>query len=236
MKDFIAKYMEGCDTCQRMKSANHPQATLLPNEVPEGPWQIIGVDLITGLPMSNGNDAIATYVDHFTKQTHVLPCKSTITAEGIADLHVQEIFRLHGIPHKIFSDRGPQFAARVTRALYKRLGINTGLTTAYHPAANGQVERMNKEIEQFLRLFVSQRQEDWSYVLPIREFVLNSRQSSSTGYTAFELNYGYQPNFTVPIGKKSNIPSVDQRLNNLREISGSRSSLKTIEGTYEGRI
>ena len=79
----------------------------------------------------------AVYVDHFTKQTHVLPINESINAEGVADFHVKEIFRLHGIPRKIVSDRGALFAAQVTKAL----GINIGLTTAYHPAANGQVER-----------------------------------------------------------------------------------------------
>ena len=214
---FVTKYVAGCDQCQRMKSAPHPKGTLQPNEVPEGPWQIIGVDLITGLPKSKGYDAIATYVDHNTKQVHVIPVESTINAEGVADVHVREVFRLHGLPKKIFSDRGPQFAARVTRALYKKLGIEIGLTTAYHPAANGQVERMNKEIEQFLRLFVSQRQDDWAELLPIGEFVLNSRLNSSTGHSPFELMYGYQPDFTLPVGRSSNIPALDQRLEKLRE-------------------
>jgi len=112
MKEFITKYTDGCDLCQRMKAATHPKATLQPNEVPEGPWQTIGIDFIVKLPKSNGYDSIAVYVDHFTKQTHVLPINKSINAEGVADLHVKEIFRLHGIPRKIFS----------TGALYLRHG------------------------------------------------------------------------------------------------------------------
>jgi len=132
-------------------------------------------------------------------------------------MHVKEIFRLHGIPRKIFSDRGAVFAARVTKALYKQLGINIGLTTAYHPAANGQVERKNRDIEQFLRMFVKQRQDDWADLLPIAEFVLNSRKTSATDHTPFELNYGYTPDFTIPVGKASNMPLVNQRLDKPRQ-------------------
>lgn len=98
------------------------------------------------------------------------------------------------------------------RQLYKRLGIDIGLTTAYHPEGNGKVERKNQEIEKFLRLFVSQRQDDWVDWLPMAEFVINSRVSSATGHTPFEIVYGYTPDFTIPAGKHSNIPALDERL------------------------
>ena len=142
--------MLGCETCQRYKSAQHPRAILEPHEVPAGPWEHVGVDLITQLPPSRGFDAICVYVDHYSDQTHLVPCKSNLTAEGAAELHYKDVFRLHGIPKKIFSDRGPQFAARFMRTLYKRLGIETGLTTAYHPQGNGKVERKNQDVEQYL--------------------------------------------------------------------------------------
>uniref|UniRef100_A0A0W0FN80 Putative reverse transcriptase-rnase h-integrase n=1 Tax=Moniliophthora roreri TaxID=221103 RepID=A0A0W0FN80_MONRR len=134
----------------------------------------MGVDLITGLPESQGYDAIIIYVNLYSKQVHVLPTVTTLNAKGVADIHYREIFRLHGIPYKFVSDRGPQFAAQVTQALHKHLGIQAGLTTAYHPSANGQTEQANQEIEQFLRLFVSKRQDDWVDWLPTAEFILNS--------------------------------------------------------------
>ena len=87
------------------------------------------------------------------------------------------------------------------RALYKRLGIDTGLTTAYHPQANGQVERKNQEVEAYLRLFIGKRQDDWVDLLPTAEFVINSRLNSATGHTPFELLYGYTPDFTIPAGR-----------------------------------
>ena len=117
----------------------------------------------------------------------------------------------------MFSNRGPQFAARFMRALYKRLGIETGFTTTYHSQGNGKIERMNKEIKTFLRLFIDQRQDDWARLLPVAEFAINSRVQSALQHSPFEILYGYQPDFTIPVGGRSNMPEVDKRLDQLRE-------------------
>ena len=101
------------------------------------------------------------------------------------------------------------------RALYKWLGIDAGLTTAYHPQANGQVERKNQEVEVYLRLFISKRQDDWVNLLPTVEFVINSRLNSATGATPFELLYGYTPDFTIPAGRPTGIPTLDKHLQHL---------------------
>ena len=91
----------------------------------------MGVDLITHLPVSCGHDLICTYIDHMTGQTHLALTHDTVSAEGAADLHYKDVFRLHGILQKVHSDRGPQFAARFIQALYKHLGIETGFTTTF---------------------------------------------------------------------------------------------------------
>lgn len=116
---FVKKYVSGCDTCQCYKPAQHPHATLQPHDVPQGPWQTIGVDLIMGLPPAGGFDAIAVYIDHYSKQVHVIPTTSNVNTEGIADIHHCKIFRLHGVPTKIVLDCGPQFTARIMKALYE---------------------------------------------------------------------------------------------------------------------
>jgi hypothetical protein len=143
MTAFVNKYVAGCDTCQQNKPARHPRSILQPHDVPEGPWQTIGVDLITQLPHIGEYDTIAVYIDHYSKQVHIIPMKTEVDAEGMADIHYWEIIRLHSIPSKIISDRGPQFAACLMKALYRKLGITHTLMTAYHPQSNSQTERAN---------------------------------------------------------------------------------------------
>jgi transposase InsO family protein len=235
---FVNKYVAGCDTCQRYKPARHPRATLQPHEVPAGPWQTIGVDLITGLPPVGKYDAIVVYIDHYSKQVHAIPTTSDVDADGIADLHYREIFRLHGIPAKIVSDRGPQFAARLTKALYQKLGITHALTTAYHPQSNGQTERANQEVERHLRMFTNSRQDDWVTYLPTAEFVLNSRWHSAHQMTPFEVMYGYRPDFTVPAGPFTKFPALNDRLRGLRESrkeaeAALRLEKRTMKETFE---
>jgi len=175
----------------------------------------VGINLIGPLPLSHGKDCILNVVDHYSKQIHLFPVTTQIMADGVASIYFEQVFPLHGIPHKIISDRGPQFAARSMHALYKWLGIESGITTAYHPQANGQVERKNQEVEVYLRMFISKRQDDWMDLLPTAEFVINSRLNSATGYTPFEVLYGYTPDFTIPAGRPTGIPLLDKHLQKL---------------------
>jgi hypothetical protein len=185
-----------------------------PNDVPEGLWQVVGQDLITGLPNVKGFNAIATFMDHYGKQVHVVPTTDKVDSNGIAEIHHRDIFRLHGIPQKFILDWGPQFASCVMHALLKQLGVEAGITTAYHLQANGQTERMNCEVATYLRMFCNQRKTDWVDQLPTAEFALNNRVNNATGFSPFYLTYGYQPDFTVLPGC-TNAPAADQRLNSL---------------------
>ena len=97
------------------------------------------------------------------------------------------------------------------------LHIRCVFTTPYHPEANGQTERANQEVEQYLRLFCSKRQDDWVDLLPTAEFVLNSRLHSAHNQMLFEVLYGYRPDFTIPIGSKSNIPALNVHIEQLKE-------------------
>ena len=102
--------------------------------------------------------------------------------------------------------------------LYKCLGISAGLTMAYHPEGNGKVEQKNQEVEKFLRLFVSQRQDDWVNWLLLAKFVLNLRVSSSIGHTPFEIIYSYTLDFTISAGKHTNIPVLDEHLDCIAKV------------------
>ena len=113
---FHHKYVEGCDKCQCYRK--DPTVQIHPQEVPEGPWQLVGVNLISPLPMPKRKDMILNIIDHYTKQIHLFPVTSQITADGIAGIYFDFVFLLHEIPWKIVSDWGPQFDARSMCSLY----------------------------------------------------------------------------------------------------------------------
>jgi hypothetical protein len=186
MTRFIASYVRGCDRCNRTKTfPKRPLGKLTPNQIPTKPWQIITVDLITGLPDSHGYNSIMVVVDRLSKLIHVAPTTDKVTSEGIARLFRDHVWKLHGLPEQVISDRGPQFVSTFMRELNKLLGIRTTPSTAYHPQTDGQTERVNQEIEQYLRLFVNYRQDDWVEWLPLAEFSHNNRIQASTRQTPF---------------------------------------------------
>ena len=173
MSRYIGKYVSTCDLCLRTKSQRRlPTGELHPLLIPDAPWDTVSVDFIVELPESSGHDAIMVVVDSFTKRAHFVPTFTTLSAAGTARLFVQHVWKLHGIPRKVVSDRGPQFVAEFTRELYHVLGIKIAATTAYHPQGDGQTERVNQELEQNLRIFINQRQDDWTDLLPLAEFQL----------------------------------------------------------------
>jgi len=140
----VKRYVEGCDQCQRMKNrAEMPAGKLRPNKVPERPWQHISVDFITKLPMSKGHDSILVVCDRFSKMSHFVVTTEKTMVEGLARLFRDNVWKLHGLPESVISDRGLQFAAGLTKELNKMLGIKTKLSTAYHPQTDRQTERMN---------------------------------------------------------------------------------------------
>jgi len=130
-------------------------------EVPEKLWIYISVDFITKLPMIAGKDAILVVCDRLSKMMHFVAMIKGTTAEELARLFRDNVWRLHGLPENMVSDRGPQFAAELTKKLNRILGIQTKLLTAFHPQTDRQTECMNQELEQYLRFFVDHRQKDW---------------------------------------------------------------------------
>ena len=120
-----------------------PAGKLRPNEVPERPWQHISVDFIMKLPTSKGYDSILVVCDRFSKMSHFVATTEKTTAEGLVKLFRNNVWKLHGLLESVISDRRPQFAAGLMKELNKMLGIETKLSTAYHPETDGQTERTN---------------------------------------------------------------------------------------------
>src|SRR3954451_5952441 len=146
--------MQDCRTRrQRLLVAPHhkPYGYLQPMPVPTRPWGSVSVDFITDLPLSDGFDSVMVAVDRQTKMTHFMPCLKTITADQSAELFLQNVVRLHGLPDEIISDRGPQFIAKYYQRLMEILGIDVKRSSAFHSQTDGQTERVNQVLKQYLR-------------------------------------------------------------------------------------
>jgi hypothetical protein len=161
--------------------------------IPDGAWRHISMDFIVGLPWSNGYNAILVVVCRLTKMRHFIPCRDTCTAEQLADLYARHIFRIHGMPKTVVSDRGTQFIAKFWKALCKILRIEVLLSTPYHPETDGQTERINAILEQYLRAYINYLQDDWEAWLHMAEFAANNQASETTGMSPFFATYGQDP-------------------------------------------
>ena len=194
MLKSVTDYVKSCSSCQRHKKRRaKPKGFLQPIPATTLPWKSISMDFITGLPQSASYNAILTVVDRFTKMAHFIPCHKKITALELAPLFIREIYRIHGVPQSIISDRDKLFISKFWRELSRLLGVSLDLSTARHPETDGQTERANQAIEQLLRLYCSHTRKDWADKLPIAEFAYNSTVNESTGAEPFRLVYGSLP-------------------------------------------
>src|SRR6185436_2422654 len=172
MKREIARYVSECDTCQRVKASHLRSAGLLQLlSIPSWKWEDISMDFIVGLPKtSKGYDSIWVIVDRLTKSAHFLPVKTTHTAKQYAQLYMDRIVSLHGIPKTIISDRGAQFIARFLEHFHAALGTQLLRSLSYHPQTDGQTERINQILEDMLRACVLTYSQKWDECLPLAEF------------------------------------------------------------------
>ena len=144
----VGKYMEGCNMCQRMKNRTEaPAGKLMVNEVLEKTWTHLMVDFITKLLLVAGKDIILVVCDRLSKMTHFVATTEGTLVKGLARLFRDNVWKLHGLPESVISDRGPEFVAELMRELNKMLGIEARLLTAFHPQTDRQMEQMNQELE-----------------------------------------------------------------------------------------
>ena len=190
----------------------------IPHSGDTRPFKTITMDYITDLPDSDGFNAIQVVVDHDVSKAAVFsPCTKNVTAEEAMDILQRDVYRRFGLPAKIISDRGPQFISRAFKELHQSLGIETALSTAYHPQTDGETERVNQELDLSLRLYCANNPENWAKLLPQFEFAHNQRTHSVTGKSPFELLYGYQPEAVGTIRTNQKHPSTEERLRSLQE-------------------
>ena len=205
LRKSVTSYVQACPECQRAKSSRHkPYGLLKPLPIADRPWSSLSMDHIEGLPLSEDLDSILVIVCRLTKQAIFIPTHSTDDAPRLAQHFITHVFSKHGLPHDIVSDRGKLFVSNFWTSLCKALHIQSNLSTAYHPETDGQTERINQILEQFLRIYINYLQDNWVSLLPIAEFAYNNTPHSATGVSPFFANKGYHPSLTVTL---SDIPS-----------------------------
>eukprot|EP00253_Pinus_taeda_P031931 PITA_31931 len=192
MKKKVIEYLARCLECQQIKAEHqHPAGLLQPLPIPEWKWETISMDFITSLPLTRKNhDSIMVVVDKLSKAAHFIPVHSTYKAVQIAHLFMQNVFRLHGLPKVIISDRDVKFTSTFWRTLFDELGTQLNFSTAYHLQTDGQTERVNQMLEDMLRAYVMTKPTQWEEYLHLVEFAYNNGYHTSTQLSLFEVLYG----------------------------------------------
>ena len=192
MKKDVAEFVARCLTCQKVKFEHRrPQGKIQSLEVPEWKWDSISMDFVVGLPRSRkGNNMIWVIVDRLTKSAHFIPMKDTWNKKELANAYVKNVLTLHGVPKDIVSDRDSRFISRFWQELQLALGTKLKMSTAFHPATDGQTERTIQTLEDMLRACVMTFGGSWEDRLGLIEFSYNNSYHTSIQMAPFEALYG----------------------------------------------
>ncbi|CAI7847350.1 unnamed protein product [Closterium sp. NIES-54] len=183
------QFVTSCDTCQRMKISKLEKAGLIqPLPLPEQPWQVVGLDFITGLPLTTrGHAAILVVIDKFSKMGNFIPTKAKTNAEATARLVFDRIITIYGIPATLISDRDPKFTSKFWRELMGLLGTKLAMSSAYHPQIDRQTKRLNQVVEHLLRTTCKDGISNWDIQLPTHAFAYNNASHAATRKSPFFL-------------------------------------------------
>jgi hypothetical protein len=191
MKKDVDSFVKQCLVCQK---ANHElykyPGLLQPLHIPQHSWSDIYMDFIEGLPVSHGYSVIMVFVDMFSKYSHFFPLKHPYTAHYVAQVFLDNIVKLHGVPRSIVSDRDRVFTSSFWTELFKMLQTELKIGTTYHPQTNGQTERVSQCLEMFLRCSAQDTPKTWSKWLPLAELWYNTSFHASLQCSPFKALYG----------------------------------------------
>lgn len=199
MQQDVEDYINSCIACQSNKSRNSKPYGLM-KSITAAPtrWHTISMDFIGPLKRSrSGFDAILVVVDTLSKYAHFIPTHSTATAPQTAELIFHQVVKHHGLPQQIISDRDTKFTSSFWRALWSLCGTKLRMSTSGHPETDGQTERTNRTLEEYIRSYVDNNMDDWDKLLTYAQIAYNNHRSSSTGYTPYFLNHGDEINLPV---------------------------------------
>lgn len=219
MSRDVKEFVTTCDICQKAKPRRHgPVGLLNPIPIPSKPFEVISMDFIPELPMSQGFDNILVIVDKLTKYGIFIPTKTSIGEVETAKLIFKHIFCQFGLPRQIISDRDSRWTGLFWEELCKLMDIKRALTTAHHPQADGQTEILNQGLEIAIRSYVGLDKNDWSGMLDSLQFAYNTSVHTATGFSPAFLLHGYNP--VTPNTILSSSDNVIERgLNNTRSTS-----------------
>jgi integrase-like protein/reverse transcriptase-like protein len=220
LRTFVEQYIRGCPYCQELKT-NIPRKKAplqcFDTHVDQGPFQYVSMDLITDLPTSEGYDSVLTIVDQgCSKATKFLPCQKTIDGPEVARLYLMHLVPLFGLPKRIISDRDPCFASQFATTLCRVLGIQQNLSTVFHPRTDGQMERINAWLEQYLRPWCASHPRGWAQLLPIAEYAHNSWKHDTLKQTPHKLITGMTPSVNIDL-IPDHVPAAQERLQTLQK-------------------
>ena len=197
----VRDYVRSCARCQMAKHVGGKEpGFLIPVQVQE-PWEILTLDFISGLPPdeSNQHTDCLVIVDKFTKWVVAAPCRANPTTEETAEIFLNEVVYVFGIPKVVISDRGSQFVSKVWKEILTKLGIDRRLATPRHAQSNGQTERINGILKQRLITMCSEEPHQWAKMLKVAVFAINTTPSESTGHSPFQAVFARTPRIPVDL-------------------------------------
>ena len=195
MRYDVCNFVASCKTCMRVKPDLRPAVVAQqPLPIPVERWDTVGMDWITGLPLTkSGFDSILTVTDVTSGRVRLLKTHASASSQETAQLFLENIFAQHGLPRKIVSDRDPKLTAEFWKELMSRLETQLGFSTAGYAQADGRAERTNQTTENVLRALVDYNQADWDTELYAVEFAINSHASAASGFSPFVLDLSREP-------------------------------------------
>ncbi len=212
MRKQVEEQVHSCAICAQNKVDTHASPLLLqPLPIPEQIWSDLSMDFIEALPKSEGKDTILVVVDRLTKYSHFIPLRHPFTTQDIAKLFLDTIYKLHGCPKSIVTDRDKVFTSSFWKELFQLLGIQLKMSTSYHPETDGQTERVNKCLETYLRCMCFQHPQKWAKYLSLAEWWYKTNYHTSLGTTPYRALYGVDsPSTLVAIESTATHPEVKE--------------------------
>jgi hypothetical protein len=194
MKAAVSKYVQECQVCQQAKVEHVRQPGLLqPLEIPNQAWQVVCMDFIERLPKSQKYDTIMVVIDKYTKYGHFIPLAHPFSALTVAQAYLDSVYKLHGLPKGIVSDRDKIFMSAIWRELFRLSDTQLLMSSSYHSQTDGQSDRLNQSLEGFLRCAVNSCPRQWNKWLSVAELWYNTSYHSALGRSPFEVLYGHPP-------------------------------------------